>query len=76
MTKASYLVIIAKNDAAQMPKEADTLKAAFAAAHRRAIVEVSTANHGWTVAGSQTYDEAAAERAWAELLPFYRTNIG
>ena len=76
MTRASYLVIIAKNDAAQMPKEADTLKAAFAAAHRRAIVEVSTANHGWTVAGSQTYDEAAAERAWAELLPFYRTNIG
>jgi len=75
-TKASFLVIIAKNDAAQMPKEADTLKAAFAAAHRPAIVEVSTANHGWTVAGSQTYDEAAAERAWAELLPFYRTNIG
>jgi len=75
-TKASFLVIIAKNDAAQMPKEADTLKAAFTAAHRPAIVEVSTANHGWTVAGSQTYDEAAAERAWAELLPFYRTNIG
>ncbi|HEX5257387.1 MAG TPA: dienelactone hydrolase family protein [Sphingomicrobium sp.] len=75
-TKASFLVIIARNDAEKMPKEADTLKAAFAAAHRPAIVEVSTANHGWTVAGSQTYDEAAAERAWAELLPFYRANIG
>jgi carboxymethylenebutenolidase len=69
-------VIIAKNDAEHMPKEADTLKAAFAAAHRPAIVEVSTANHGWTVAGSQTYDEAAAERAWAQLLPFYRANLG
>ena len=75
-TRASYLVIIAKNDAEHMPKEADTLKAAFAAAHRPATVEVSTANHGWTVAGSQTYDEAAAERAWAELLPFYRANLG
>ena len=75
-TKASFLVIIAKNDAEHMPKEADTLKAAFAAAHRPATVEVSTANHGWTVAGSQTYDEAAAERAWAELLPFYRANLG
>ena len=74
-TKASFLVLIAKNDAEHMPKEADTLKAAFAAAHRPAIVEVSTANHGWTVAGSQTYDEAAAERAWAELLPFYRANL-
>jgi len=75
-TKASYLVIIAKNDADKMPKEADTLKQAFAAAHRPATVEVSTANHGWTVAGSQTYDEAAAERAWAELLPFYRASLG
>jgi carboxymethylenebutenolidase len=75
-TRASFLVIIARNDAERMPKEADMLKAAFAAAHRPAIVEVSTANHGWTVAGSQTYDEAAAERAWAELLPFYRANIG
>jgi carboxymethylenebutenolidase len=75
-TKASYLVIIAKNDAEKMPNEADTLKQAFAAAHRPAIVEVSSANHGWTVAGSQTYDEREAERAWAELLPFYRKNLG
>jgi carboxymethylenebutenolidase len=75
-TKASYLVIIAKNDAEKMPNEADTLKQAFAAAHRPAIVEVSSANHGWTVAGSQTYDEREAERAWAELLAFYRKNLG
>jgi carboxymethylenebutenolidase len=75
-TRASFLVLIAKNDAERMPKEADTLKAAFAAAHRPAKVEVYPANHGWTVAGSQTYDEAQAERAWAELLPFLRANIG
>ena len=75
-TRAAYLVIIAKNDAEKMPKEKAQLDAAFAAAHRRAKVEISSANHGWTVAGSQTYDEAEAERAWAELLPFYRANIG
>jgi carboxymethylenebutenolidase len=75
-TRAAFLVLIAQNDAARMPDEAPTLKAAFAASHRDAIVEVYPANHGWTVAGSQTYDEAQAERAWAELLPFYRANLG
>jgi len=75
-TRASYLVIIAKNDAEKMPKEKPDLDAAFAKAHRPAKVEISSANHGWTVAGSQTYDEKEAERAWAELLPFYRANLG
>jgi carboxymethylenebutenolidase len=71
-SKASYLVIIAKNDAERMPKEKPDLEAAFAAARRPATVQISTANHGWTVAGSQTYDEGEAERAWAELLRFYK----
>lgn len=75
-TRASYLVIIAKNDAEKMPKEKADLDSAFAAARRPATVEISSANHGWTVAGSQTYDEKEAERAWAELLPFYRRTIG
>jgi carboxymethylenebutenolidase len=75
-TRASYLVIIAKNDAEKMPKEKADLDVAFAAAKRPATVEISSANHGWTVAGSQTYDEKEAERAWAELLPFYRKAIG
>ena len=74
-SRASYLVIIAKNDAERMPKEKEQLEAAFAAAHRPAHVEISSANHGWTVAGSQTYDEKEAERAWAELLAFYRANL-
>jgi carboxymethylenebutenolidase len=75
-TRAAYLVLIARNDAERMPKEADTLKAAFAAANRPARVEVYPADHGWTVAGSQTYDPTQAERAWAELLPFYKANLG
>jgi carboxymethylenebutenolidase len=75
-TRASFLVLIAKNDAERMPKEKAELDAALAAAHRRGKVEVYPANHGWSVAGSQTYDEKQAERAWAELLPFYRATIG
>ena len=75
-SRAAYLVIIAKNDAEKMPKEKPDLDAAFARAKRPAKVEISSANHGWTVAGSQTYDEKEAERAWAELLPFYRAHLG
>ncbi|HEY7006774.1 MAG TPA: dienelactone hydrolase family protein [Sphingomicrobium sp.] len=75
-SRASYLVIIAKNDAEKMPKEKPDLDAAFAKARKSAKVEISSANHGWTVAGSQTYDEKEAERAWAELLPFYRAHLG
>ena len=74
-TRAAFLVLVAKNDAERMPFEEPTLKAAFTAAHRPAEVEVYPANHGWCVAGSQTYDEQQAERAWAELLPFYRANL-
>ena len=75
-TRAAFLVLIAHNDAAQMPNEKPSLDVAFAAAHRPATVEVYPANHGWCVAGSQTYDEKQAERAWAELLPFYRRTLG
>jgi carboxymethylenebutenolidase len=74
-SRASYLVIIAKNDAEKMPSEKPDLEAAFTKARRPAKVEISSANHGWTVAGSQTYDEKEAERAWAELLPFYRATL-
>ena len=74
-SRAAYLVIIAKNDAEKMPNEKPDLEAAFRKARRPAKVEISSANHGWTVAGSQTYDEKEAERAWAELLPFYRANL-
>jgi carboxymethylenebutenolidase len=74
-TKAAFLVIIAKNDDEQLPKEKHVLRSAFAAAHRSATVEVSMANHGWCVAGSPSYDEKEAERAWAELLPFYRASL-
>ena len=74
-SRAAYLVLIAKNDAEKMPKEQPDLNAALKAAHRPGKVEVYPANHGWCVAGGPSYDETQAERAWAELLPFYRANL-
>jgi carboxymethylenebutenolidase len=74
-SRAAYLVLIAKNDAEKMPDEKPALEAAFAKAKRQAEVEIYPANHGWSVAGSESYDEQQAERAWAELLPFYRANL-
>jgi carboxymethylenebutenolidase len=74
-TKAAYLVAIAKNDDAREPESKDTLKAAFAAAKRPATVEVYPGDHGWCVPGSQVYNEAAAEKAWSELMRLYKTNL-
>jgi carboxymethylenebutenolidase len=74
-TKASFLVAIAQNDDEKQPDAKDVLKAAFAAAKRPAVVEVFPANHGWCVPGSQAYEPASAEKAWAELLGTYRANL-
>jgi carboxymethylenebutenolidase len=72
-TTAEYLVAIADNDDQADPGAKDTLREAFAAAGRPSTVEVyQGADHGWTVRGSDVYDEPAAERAWSELLALYR----
>lgn len=67
-----WLVLQAQNDDAQQPQVKDELRAAFAAAHRQARVEVYPANHGWCVPGAQAYDQIQAERAWSALLQLYR----
>jgi carboxymethylenebutenolidase len=72
---SAWLVLQAQNDDAQQPKVKDQLKAAFAAAHRRATVEVYPANHGWCVPGGQAYDQTQAERAWSALLQLYRVAL-
>jgi carboxymethylenebutenolidase len=74
-TKASFVVAIARNDDAKQPDAKDILKATFAKAKRPATVEVYPADHGWCVPGSQSYNEPAAERAWAELLRLYRKQL-
>ncbi len=72
-TKAAYLIEIADNDDKQDPTVKDKLKAAFAEAKLPAQIEVfEGADHGWTVKGSQVYNEAAAERAWTNLLALYK----
>lgn len=75
-TKARFLVAIAQNDDHAQPDAKTILKAAFAAAKRPATVEVYPANHGWCVAGSQAYNEPAAEHAWRELGKLYRATLG
>ena len=74
-TKATFVVAIAQNDDKRQPDAKDVLKATFASAKRPATVEVYPADHGWCVAGSQSYDHASAERAWSELLRLYRSNL-
>jgi carboxymethylenebutenolidase len=74
--KAEVLCAVADNDDKRDPSAKDTLKTAFAAAHLKATVEVyEGCNHGWTVRGSQVYNEAGAERAWAELIALYKRNL-
>jgi carboxymethylenebutenolidase len=71
--KATVYCAVADNDDKREPASKDTLKAAFASAKVPAKVEVYTGdNHGWCVKGSQPYDEAGAERAWAELTALYK----
>jgi carboxymethylenebutenolidase len=72
-SKSEYLVAIADNDDKQDPTVKDKLKAALDAAKRPNKIEVyAGAAHGWTVKGSQVYNEPAAEKAWAELLAIYK----
>ncbi|MET0295232.1 MAG: dienelactone hydrolase family protein [Phenylobacterium sp.] len=71
--KGRYLIAVADNDDQRAPDDKDKLRAAFDAAKVPAKIEVyKGANHGWCVAGSQAYNEPAAEKAWAELLALYK----
>jgi len=74
-SRASFLVAIARNDDQKQPDAKEVLKTTFAAAKRSATVEVFGADHGWCVAGSPTYNEPEAERAWSKLLQLYRARL-
>ena len=72
-TQAEYMVLVAENDDKQDPAAKEKLKQALDAAKLKSRVEVyEGAAHGWTVKGSQVYNEPAAEKAWAELLDLYK----
>jgi carboxymethylenebutenolidase len=74
-TNAAYLVAVAKNDDARAPNDKEVLKKTFAETKRPATVEVYAGDHGWCVRGSQVYNEAEAERAWAELTKLYKQHL-
>jgi carboxymethylenebutenolidase len=74
-TNATFLVCQAQNDDMAMPEVKDALKAAFAAAHRPATVEVYHADHGWCVTGGPVYNQAEAERAWTALGALYKSTL-
>jgi carboxymethylenebutenolidase len=74
-TNAVFLVAHAQNDDMQNPQMKEDLKAAFAAAGKKATVEVYPANHGWCVKGGEVYNEAQAERAWTELSNLYKAQL-
>ena len=74
--KAEVLCCVAANDDQRSPTDKDKLKEAFAGAHVKATVEVfDGCNHGWTVRGSEVYNEAGAERASSELTALYKRNL-
>jgi len=74
--EAEVLCCVADNDDQRDPAAKDKLKEAFAAAHLKATVEVyEGCSHGWTVRGSQVYNEAGAERAWSELTALYKRDL-
>jgi carboxymethylenebutenolidase len=74
--KAEVVCAVADNDDKRDPTAKDKLKEAFAAAHLKAKIDVyEGCNHGWTVRGSQVYNEAGAERAWGDLTVLYKRNL-
>ena len=74
--KAEVLCCVADNDDKRDPTAKDKLKEAFAAVHLKATIEVfEGCDHGWTVRGSQVYNEAGAERAWSERAALYKRNL-
>ena len=81
--KAQYYFGIAENDDERQPDAKTKLDEAFRAAHLPAKIEVYAGTlHGWCVKdmplqnGKPIYNEAAAERAWSELVAlFKRANV-
>jgi carboxymethylenebutenolidase len=73
--KAKSFFAIAQNDAMRQPDQADKLKAAFAAAGNPCGAEVYSANHGWCVLDSASYNKAEAERAWTQMLATFKEGM-
>lgn len=73
---ASVLIALAENDDERNPDDKHVLKAAFEAQALTAHVQVfEGALHGWCVLDSRVYNEAPAERAWAQTLALFEASL-
>jgi carboxymethylenebutenolidase len=70
-THARFLFAIARGDDARSPGDKGALRAAAAAAHRPAEVEVYPAEHGWCTIDAPVYDRVQADRAYARMLALF-----
>ena len=74
--KATVYCAVADNDDKKDPSAKTALRDGFAKVGLTAEIEVyDGANHGWCVAGSAPYNEAAAERAWTKLTALYTSAL-
>lgn len=74
--KAGYYFGVAESDDQKEPQAKTVLKEAFEKARNPAKIEVyQGAMHGWCVKGSPVYNEAAAERAWAEMSALFKRRL-
>ena len=73
--KAKMYFGVASNDDQKQPDAKDKLKVAFEAVGGSAKIEVYGALHGWCVPGSAVYNQADAEKAWAELSALYKSAL-
>jgi carboxymethylenebutenolidase len=79
--KARMYFGIAGNDDMKQPDQKDKLKAAFAAAHVPAEIEVYKSSHGWCVPDMPAprdkpiYNMAEAELAWGKLVALYKAGL-
>ena len=69
--QASFLIAVAQDDDAEDPEAKVAFADAAKVAGRPATVEVYEGDHGWTVPDSPAYAQAAAEKAYADLLTLY-----
>ncbi len=72
---AGALIAIARDDDAQDANASGILTVAGEGAAAAVTVEVYAGDHGWTVLDSPVYNEAEAERAWANLLALYADKL-
>ena len=73
--KAAGLFCIAQDDDKSTPDAKDVLRASFKEAKLSAEVEVYSAMHGWCTPGSDAYNAAEAERAWARMMALFKTAL-